>query len=65
MFPVLTRLDEQKIGIAVKPIPGKTAVLLVESGSNSMHFGGRAHNMYTSSIGKKLAAGCQYGFSCN
>jgi hypothetical protein len=60
MFPVFTGLDEQKTGIAAEPIPGKI-ILFVESGSNSMHFGGCVHNMYNGWIGKKLAASCQHG----
>ena len=51
--------DEQKTSVTVEPIPRKI-VPFVESGSNSMHFGGGVYNMYTSSIGKKFAAGYQH-----
>jgi len=50
MFPIFTDPDEQKIGVAVEPIPGKIA-FVVETCSNSMHFGGRVHSTCNVSIG--------------
>jgi hypothetical protein len=57
MFPVFTRTSRRP-ALPSNPFQEKS----VESGSNSMHFGGSVYNMYTSSIGKKFAAGYQHSF---
>ena len=50
IFSIFTEVDEEKIGIAVEPIPGKIA-FFVDNCSNKMHFGGREHSTYKLSIG--------------
>jgi len=61
IFSIFTEVDEQKIGMAVEPIPGKMA-FFADNCSNKMHFGGREHSTYKASTGKYFAVGGQHSF---
>jgi hypothetical protein len=43
MLPIFTDPDEQKMGVAVEPIPEKTA-MVGDACSNKTHFGGSVQN---------------------